>query len=115
MCRNRIGCGSASFSARQNGFNQKCRSNCSEFEGQIAERYKSLDRRNYSNFNYSGKVNALRSVSREHVNLLARIVSQLGDYQICDASRTGASQTEIDDFTAQIRKRINELKSITGV
>jgi hypothetical protein len=53
--------------------------------------------------------------SREHVNLLARIVSQLGDYQICDASRTGPSQAEIDDFTAQIRKRINELKSITGV
>ena len=53
MRRNRICCGSASFSARQNGFNQKCRSNCSEFEGQTAERYKPLDHRNYPNFLYS--------------------------------------------------------------
>jgi hypothetical protein len=77
MRRNRNCCGSASFSTRQNGFNQKCRSNCSEFEGQIAERYKSLDRRNYPNFLYSDKMNALRSVSREHFNWLAGIVSQM--------------------------------------
>jgi hypothetical protein len=72
-------------------------------------------RGNEVNFHYSGKMSGLRSIPREHVSWFLGIIGQLSDNQIRDAFRAaGASQAEIEGFTAQIRKRINELKSAAG-
>ncbi len=63
------------------------------------------------NFHYSGKMSALRSIPHEHARWFLGILGQLGDNQIRDAFRAaGATQTETEGFTTQIRKRINELK-----
>jgi hypothetical protein len=70
---------------------------------------------NAVNFHYSGKMSVLRSVPREHASWFVGLVGQLSDDQIRDAFRAaGASQAEIEGFTAQIRKRINELKAAVG-
>ncbi len=67
------------------------------------------------NFHYSGKMSAMRSIPREHVSWFVGIVGQLSDNQIRDAFRAaGAAQSEVEGFTTQIRKRINELKSAAG-
>lgn len=67
------------------------------------------------NFHYSGKMSVLRSIPREHVRWFADIVSQLSDNQIRDAFRAaGASSSETEGFTTQIRKRINELVAAAG-
>ncbi len=67
-------------------------------------------------FHYSGKMaSSLKSIPRDHVAWFADIVGRLSDAQIRDAFKAaGASQTDTDGFTAQIRKRINELKSAAG-
>jgi hypothetical protein len=67
-------------------------------------------------FHYSGKMgSSLRNIPREHVQWFAGIIGGLSDNQIRDAFKAaGATQAEIDGFSAQIRKRINELKSIAG-
>jgi hypothetical protein len=67
-------------------------------------------------FNYSGKMgSALSSIPREHVQWFAGIVAGLSDTQIRDAFKAaGATQAEVEGFSAQLRKRINELKSATG-
>ncbi|MCI0339013.1 MAG: hypothetical protein L0226_15675 [Acidobacteria bacterium] len=67
-------------------------------------------------FHYSGKMgSALRSIPREHVVWFNGIVGKLSDNQIRDAFRTaGATQSETEGFTAQLRKRINELSSVAG-
>jgi len=64
------------------------------------------------NFHYSGKMNAMRSVPTEHARWFLGIIGKLSDNQIRDAFRAaGATQAETDGFSAQIRKRIGELKS----
>jgi hypothetical protein len=67
-------------------------------------------------FHYTGKMSSsLKNIPKDHVQWFAGIVGKLSDQQIRDAFKTaGASQAEIDGFTAQIRKRINELKSAAG-
>lgn len=67
-------------------------------------------------FHYSGKISSsLKHAPREHVQWFAGIIGKLSDQQIRDAFKAaGASQAEIDGFTAQLRKRINELKSAAG-
>lgn len=68
-------------------------------------------RGNQVSFHYSGKMGSNRSIPREHVTWFLGIVGKLSDQQIREAFRAaGATPTEIDGFTAQIRKRINELK-----
>jgi hypothetical protein len=63
-------------------------------------------------FHYSGKMSGLRSISIDHARWFVGIVGKLSDNQIKDAFRAaGATQAEIDGFTAQIRKRINELQA----
>jgi hypothetical protein len=70
---------------------------------------------NAVSFHYSGKMSALRSIPKDHVAWFLSIVGRLGDNQIRDAFRaSGATQAEIDGFTSQLRKRINELKSTGG-
>jgi hypothetical protein len=67
---------------------------------------------NAISFHYSGKMNALHTVPRDHVQWFVGIISKLSDNQIRDAFRTaGATQAETEGFTAQIRKRINELQA----
>jgi hypothetical protein len=62
-------------------------------------------------FHYSGKMSALRSIPVDHARWFVGIVGQLSDNQIKDAFRAaGATQAETEGFTAQIRKRINELQ-----
>ena len=65
-------------------------------------------------FHYSGKMGgSLRAIPKEHVQWFAGIIGGISDNQIRDAFKAaGATQAEIDGFAAQIRKRINELKSI---
>lgn len=67
-------------------------------------------------FHYSGKMgSSLKTIPREHVTWFAGLVGQLSDTQLRDAFKAaGASPAETDGFTAQIRKRINELKSAAG-
>jgi len=67
-------------------------------------------------FHYSGKMpNSLKSIPRDHVAWFAGIVGRLSDAQIHDAFKAaGASQSDTEGFSAQIRKRINELKSAAG-
>lgn len=63
-------------------------------------------------FNYSGKMSSMRSVPVDHARWFVGIVGKLSDSQIKDAFRAaGATQTETDGFTTQIRKRINELQA----
>jgi hypothetical protein len=67
---------------------------------------------NAISFHYSGKMGALRTIPRDHVQWFLGIVGKLSDNQIRDAFRTaGATQAETEGFTAQIRKRINELQA----
>jgi hypothetical protein len=62
-------------------------------------------------FHYSGKMGSNRTIPREHVAWFLTILGKLSDQQIREAFRAGgATQTEIEGFSAQIRKRINELK-----
>ncbi|MGE0127212.1 MAG: hypothetical protein AB7U82_03815 [Blastocatellales bacterium] len=64
------------------------------------------------NFHYSGKMSALRSVPLEHARWFLGILGKLSDDQIRDAFRAaGATQAETEGFSAQIRKRINELQA----
>ncbi len=67
-------------------------------------------------FHYSGKMGGtLTSIPREHVVWFTGIVGKLSDDQLRDAFKTaGATQTEVDGFSSQLRKRINELKSVAG-
>jgi hypothetical protein len=63
-------------------------------------------------FHYSGKMSGLRSIPVDHARWFVGIVGQLSDNQIKDAFRAaGATQAETEGFTAQIRKRINELQA----
>jgi hypothetical protein len=72
-------------------------------------------RGNSVSFHYSGKMSVLRSIPIEHVRWFNGIIGQLSDNQIRDAFRAaGASQSDTEGFTAQIRKRINELKAAAG-
>jgi hypothetical protein len=67
-------------------------------------------------FHYSGKMgSSLRNIPREHVQWFAGVIGGLSDNQIRDAFKAaGATQAEIDGFSSQIRKRINELKTVAG-
>jgi hypothetical protein len=67
-------------------------------------------------FHYSGKMgSSLKNIPRDHVVWFTGIVGKLSDDQIRDAFKAaGATQAETEGFSAQIRKRINELKSIAG-
>jgi hypothetical protein len=67
-------------------------------------------------FHYSGKMgSSLRNIPRDHVQWFAGIIGGLTDNQIQDAFKAaGATQTEINGFSTQLRKRINELKAVTG-
>jgi hypothetical protein len=67
-------------------------------------------------FHYSGKMgSSLKSIPRDHVVWFAGIVGKLSDSQIRDAFKAaGATQAEIEGFSSQIRKRIEELKSAAG-
>lgn len=67
-------------------------------------------------FHYSGKMgSSLKTIPRDHVAWFVGIVGQLSDNQIRDAFKAaGATQAETEGFTAQLRKRINELKSAAG-
>ncbi len=70
---------------------------------------------NQVNFHYSGKMSGLRSIPKEHATWFMGIAGKLSDAQIREAFRAGgATQSEIDGFTSQLRKRINELKSAIG-
>jgi hypothetical protein len=70
---------------------------------------------NAVNFHYSGKMSALRSIPLEHARWFVGIVGKLSDNQIRDAFRAaGATQAETEGFSAQIRKRINELQAAVG-
>ena len=69
-------------------------------------------RGNAINFHYSGKMTTLHSIPMDHARWFTGILGQLSDNQIRDAFRAaGATQAETDGFSAQIRKRIGELKS----
>jgi hypothetical protein len=64
--------------------------------------------------NYSGKMSAGSTVPLEHARWFAGILSQLTDDQLRQAFKAaGASQSEIEGFTKQLRKKIDELKSAT--
>ncbi len=67
-------------------------------------------------FHYSGKMgSSLKSIPKDQVAWFAGIVGKLSDAQIRDAFKAaGATQADTDAFTAQIRKRINELKAAAG-
>ena len=76
------------------------------------QQFISGSRGNAVSFHYSGKMSALRSIPIDHARWFTGIVGQLSDNQIRDAFRAaGATQTETEGFSAQIRKRINELKA----
>jgi hypothetical protein len=63
-------------------------------------------------FHYSGKMSALRSVPRDHARWFVGVIGKLSDNQLRDAFRAaGATQAETEGFSAQIRKRINELQA----
>lgn len=63
-------------------------------------------------FHYSGKMSSLRSIPVDHAQWFLGIVGKLSDNQIKDAFRAaGATQSETEGFSAQIRKRINELQA----
>ncbi|MFN0084623.1 MAG: hypothetical protein ACKVX9_04480 [Blastocatellia bacterium] len=67
-------------------------------------------------FHYSGKMgSSLKVVPKAHAAWFAGIIGRLSDAQIRDAFKAaGSTQAEIDGFSAQIRKRINELKAAAG-
>jgi hypothetical protein len=71
---------------------------------------------NMVKFHYSGKMSSsLKSIPRDQVAWFAGIVGRLNDAQLRDAFKAaGASEAETNGFTAQLRKRINELKSVAG-
>jgi hypothetical protein len=70
---------------------------------------------NTVNFHYSGKMSGLRSIPLEHARWFVGIVGKLSDNQIRDAFRAaGATEAETEGFTAQLRKRINELEAAVG-
>jgi hypothetical protein len=63
-------------------------------------------------FHYSGKMSALHTIPRNHVQWFVGIISRLNDNQIRDAFRAaGATQSEVDGFTSQVRRRISELQT----
>lgn len=65
--------------------------------------------------NYSGKMPGGGTVPLEHARWFAGILGQLTDDQLRQAFKAaGATQTEIEGFAAQLRKRINELKAAVG-
>ena len=67
---------------------------------------------NAISFHYSGKMGALHSIPRDHVQWFLGFLGKLSDNQIRDAFRAaGATQAETEGFTAQIRKRIGELQT----
>ena len=64
------------------------------------------------NFHYSGKMNSLHSVPQDHARWFVGVIGKLSDNQLRDAFRAaGATQAETEGFSAQIRKRINELQA----
>ena len=65
--------------------------------------------------NYSGKMSAGSTVPLEHARWFAGILSQLTDDQLRQAFKAaGATQSETEGFTKQLRKKIDELKKATG-
>lgn len=65
--------------------------------------------------NYSGKMSGGSAVPLEHARWFVGIVGQLRDDQFRQAFKAaGATQAETEGFTAQLRKKINELKAATG-
>ncbi len=74
-------------------------------------------RGNTVKFHYSGKMgSSLRAIPKDHVKWFLGIVGNLSDDQIKDAFKAaGAAQNEIDGFSAEIRKRINLLKSAVAM
>jgi hypothetical protein len=68
-------------------------------------------------FHYSGKMgSSLKNMNREHARWFAGIVGKLSDAQLNDAFKAaGATPAETSAFVAQLRKRINELKSAAGM
>ena len=64
--------------------------------------------------NYSGKMSASSNVPLEHARWFARIIAQLTDDQLRQAFKAaGATAAETEGFTAQLRRKINELKGAT--
>lgn len=65
--------------------------------------------------NYSGKMSAASSVPIEHARWFAGIIGQLTDDQLRQAFKAaGASPAEVEGFSVQLRRKINELKVATG-
>ena len=64
---------------------------------------------------YSGKMgSALKSVPIEHAKWFAGIVGQLTDEQLRAAFKAaGATEAEVNGFTARLRQKINELKQVS--
>jgi hypothetical protein len=63
---------------------------------------------------YSGKMSAQASVPLDHARWFAGVIGQLTDDQLREAFKAaGATPTEIDGFSRQIRRKINELKGAT--
>jgi hypothetical protein len=68
-------------------------------------------------FHYSGKMgSSLKSQPRENVRWFVGLVGKLSDAQLQDAFKAaGATPSETSAFVAELRKRINELKSAAGM
>jgi hypothetical protein len=63
---------------------------------------------------YSGKMSASASVPLDHAHWFAGIIGQLTDDQLRQAFKAaGATPAEIEGFTVQLRRKINELKGAT--
>jgi hypothetical protein len=57
-------------------------------------------------------MSALRSVPQNHARWFVGVIGKLSDKQLRDAFRAaGATQAETEGFSAQIRKRVNELQA----
>lgn len=68
-------------------------------------------RANILKLHYSGKMSAAASVPLDHARWFAGILGQLTDDQLRQAFKAaGASPAEVEGFTAQLRRKINELK-----
>jgi hypothetical protein len=63
---------------------------------------------------YSGKMSGSASVPLDHAHWFAGILGQLTDDQLRQAFKAaGATPAEIEGFTVQMRRKINELKGAT--
>jgi hypothetical protein len=70
---------------------------------------------NVVKLHYSGKMSAAARVPLDHARWFAGIVGKLTDDQLRQAFKAaGATPAEIEGFTLQMRRKINELKGAAG-